>query len=360
MQKAVLIGCVAAMLVLRTVVFGAQTEPAAISIPEISAAPVLDGKLDDAVWQKAATIERLYPSESSQASLDTKIMLARDKHWLYVGVDCRNPLMPQVRQRVFQRGGPVFTDDSILLFIRPDTETKAVYEFDVSFANVQYNKRFSAAGVREDTWSAPWRSATQISADGWTGEIAVPLFALECEDLGRMQINLNRVFMEVKLDVMNAFESDQRVSYALKPNNQGSGFDQENFMAVVGFGGFKPEIPFLPQIRFTRALGYILAGDKPAYGIELSLGSGSSVGGTVELQVLEERGGSLLTVHAERFELRGGAVQAKTLSVPVEDFGERKVFVRLVESGRSANVLAESELDGKSLRVISRVFSGLS
>ncbi len=338
----------------------AQTNGAPSINAPVCAAPILDGALDDACWQAAPSVERLYPRGSGAASTDTTIRLARDQQWLYVGVECRNPRMPHVRQRVFQRGGPVFTDDSFSLYIRPDAKTKAVYEFVFSFANVQYDKRFTADGTREDAWSAPWRSATRVGKAGWTGEMAIPLFVMETEDLASMQVNLVRVFMEVKLDAMQAFESDQRVGLALRPGWQGSGFDAVNFSAVGGMGGFTPEIPFVPQIRAARATGYGQVNGKLTYGVALAVETGSPVGGAAGVRVVEDRGTGPVEVHAQTVNLEGGSVKELALNVPIEDFIERQVTVQLVESGRPANVLTESELDAQSLRVLSRAFVGLS
>ena len=70
------------------------------------------------------------------------------------------------------------------------------YQFMLNFANVTCDQRIRKAGSRTFGWTAPWRSMTKRLPDGWTAEIAIPLFALECDDLSGMQINLCPQFHE--------------------------------------------------------------------------------------------------------------------------------------------------------------------
>ncbi len=339
----------------------AAEPPAPLAIPEIPA-PVLDGLLDDAGWQQAAILDRFYAPGSDAPISNTTVRLARDRQWLYLAADCRNPRMGQVRQRVFQRDGAVFTDDSISLYVRPDPKTQALYEFALSFANVQYDKRFRADGAREDAWSAPWRSAARTDDAGWTGELAIPLFVFETDDLAGLRMNLARSLMEVKLDDMNAFESDRRVIAWSRPNVTGS-VAPGGFLETTGLGGFKPEVPFLPRIAAARATGYARDNGALQYGVEADLDTGSPVPGEAVLRVSERRGAGLEAVEAARTEplsLTGGAARVVRVAVPVTDFGDRAVTVRLVEPARPANVLAACDLDAGALQVIRRAVVGRS
>lgn len=331
-------------------------EPAAITVTPTAVAPVIDGALDDDCWKTAEKIEHFYERGSDQALTETTVWLAYDAQWLYLGVDCRNPHMTQVRQKIFKRNGPVFMDDSLMLFVRPDRENKSVYELVFSFANVQYGKRFLPDGARDDSWNGIWRSATHVREDGWSGEMAVPLCLFETENLSGMQINLVRNMIEIKLDDMGALESDQRVSHAMRANWDKFGYDLKNFVALGGMDVLKPQAPFLARIAFADLAGYVLDNGQLSYGVDLAVESGSPVAGTVELILLEERGAGFAEIHAERLNLAGMDIQGKKLSIPVEGFADRRIMARLVDGASRADILAERELDTAVLQAVKRVF----
>lgn len=162
-----------------------------LSVPEIPS-PKLDGTLDDPAWKNAAKIERLYFLDTDKPNESTTIYMGRDKAWLYFGFRRHNPNMTQVEQTVSDHDGSVFKDESVEIFLKPESAKKRYYHFGLSFANVAYEKRVLENGVRDEGWKAPWRSVTKRSTDGWTAEVAIPLFALESDDLGGMSVNLLR------------------------------------------------------------------------------------------------------------------------------------------------------------------------
>ncbi len=336
----------------------AADAPAPLAIPDTPEAPILDGVLDDACWRAAPSLERWYAQDGGEPVAHTTLRLARDGRWLYAGAECRNPRMGHVRQRVFERDGPVFTDDALSLFVRPDPATRAVYEFSVNFANVQFDKRVTADGARDEAWSAPWRSATRSDEGGWTAELAIPLVVFETDDLAGLRLQPVRSFLEVRLDEMQAFDSDRRINFGPRPGWKTAG--DAAFLETAGLGGFTPEPPFVPRIAAARALGYGRDAAGLHYGVDVDLDTGTPVPGEALLQVLEQRDAGPAVALAQPVSLAAHEARTVRLAVPATDLGERALAVRLVEPGRPANALAVCELDRRALQVFTRVLAGRS
>ena len=332
-------------------------ETAPLIIPE-APAPKLDGTLDDPAWQNALKIEQLYLETTDTPVRDTTVYMARDKKWLFLGFKCVNSNMAHVVQLVYNHDGAVQTDDSVEIFIRPEAAKKRCYHFMLNFANVRRDQRFTETGERDEGWNPPWRSMTKRLPDGWTAEMAIPLFILESDDLGGMQVNLFHSLVKVELDPYGAKKSEQMVYQMLKPDHRGSPHDFRNFVAVSGMGGFKPEIPFAPQITAAEAPGLRQKEGKYFYDVKLTLETASSVAGKAKVQVIEDLGAGEIEKLSELVDLDGK--RELVLSVPAGELRERKVRIVLVDP-TDGNMLAVRTIDDMSaLSAIKKAFVGRS
>ena len=333
----------------------ADTAPLAIPA---TAAPKMDGTLDDPAWQNALKIEQLYLINSDQPVKDTAVYLARDKKWLYLGFKCVNSNMAHVAQTAFTHEGMVGADDSVEVFIKPESVNKRYYQFKLNFAGIKAEQRTSDAGMRDEGWTPPWRSVTKRLPAGWTAEIAIPLFVLECDDLSGMQINLCRNYMNIELDKMGAKQSEIIINHALKSGNKGSFHNFNNFLPVAGLGGFKPEIPFAPRITAAEVAGLQQKDGKYFYDVNLTLETASATAGTAKILVIEDIGAGAVEKSSELVELDGK--RELVLSVPAGDLRERKVRVAIVDP-TDGNLLAGMTIENLSaLSVIKKAFVGRS
>ncbi|MEZ5319501.1 MAG: DUF5916 domain-containing protein [Vicinamibacterales bacterium] len=146
---------------------------------------VLDGRLDDAVWQRAAPVEHFVqaePADGQPASERTLVRVAWDDTTLYIAADCRD-----------SRAGEGLVND-----IREDFQSTDQDTFEViidTFADRQNGFMFltNRAGARSDrqvanegretnaSWDAVWSVRTAETAEGWTVEMAIPFRSLRFE-----------------------------------------------------------------------------------------------------------------------------------------------------------------------------------
>ena len=58
-----------------------------VTVPRFDKPPVIDGKLDDEVWQKAAVLKDFYqiqPGDNVAPSKPTEVLLGYDSKFLYI------------------------------------------------------------------------------------------------------------------------------------------------------------------------------------------------------------------------------------------------------------------------------------
>ncbi len=336
---------------------------APIAIPECGQPPRLDGVLDDPVWQTPAAVAQLYIENTDTPAPDTAVWLARDTQWLYLGFKCLNSNMAHVVQTVFKHDDlypNFYGNESVEFYIRPDAAQDLYYWFVLSADNVTFENRISAAKPNLG-WNAPWRTAVKRLPDGWTAEIAIPLYALDCDNLGGAQINIVRNRRAVELDQYGAKQGEQTVCSTLAPNTRDRPrtHDFKQFSAVAGLGGFKPEVPFAPRIAAAAAAGFREQTGEYVYDVNLTLTRYTPVAGQVRVKVVEDLGAGDVEKLSELVDM-DTRTRELVLSVPAGDLRERRVRVELVDPA-DGNLLAGMAIEDLSaLRVFKKAFAGRS
>ena len=141
----------------------------------------LDGKLDDAVWQKAALHDTFYqtqPFDKVKAKVRTEVKVAYDKAYLYVGVKSYDPNAELIREPFARRDKISADQDFLGLFIDPSGAHKS--------AQVIYlNARGAITdGVNSDTNGDDFSPdfdfdvATSRFDGGWSAEVRIPFSSL--------------------------------------------------------------------------------------------------------------------------------------------------------------------------------------
>lgn len=316
--------------------------------------PIIDGCLDDPAWRGASKVEALYLPDTALEARDTTIYLAHDDKWLFVGLDCVNSNMEHVAQMVFDRDAAVQTDDSVELFVRPAGDDKRYYHFILNFANVIHDKKVSPTGGRDLGWNPPVRSMTKRLPSGWTAEIAIPLYILECDDLSGMQINFCRNLVEINLDAYGAKQGEKRVYRVLKSEAKGSPHDFRNYLASSGLGGFKPEIPFVPSILKAGITELQDKGGVYFYGVRMLVDP--TVPGSAKVRVVEDFGAGEAVNFETLVDLE--AKRELMFEVPAGELVERTVRVVLLDP-KDGNLLASRQIeDISALAVIRQAYAG--
>jgi hypothetical protein len=164
------------------------------NLPKINEAPSLDGALSDPCWQKALKVDLVNNNTGKTPKAPTAAYTCYDDKNLYIAFLCKEPFMDKIKANVTERGGAVWNDDCVEIFIDPGLSRKNYYHFMVNSKNVQSNAKWDGPNNEERGWDGEWQSSTSLQPDGWTAEIKIPLsnFALASDVGSSWGINLCR------------------------------------------------------------------------------------------------------------------------------------------------------------------------
>lgn len=153
--------------------------------PERTAVPpVLDGALDDPCWVGALSIADFHPlGRTAQAPGEalpaTRALLTWDAQALYIAFDCREPLAPALLTKVSDHDGPVWSDDSIEVFLDPAGTRQGFVQVAVNAAGVIMDGiQTGLPGGLDRSWETGATAACKRLTDAWTVELAIPLAGL--------------------------------------------------------------------------------------------------------------------------------------------------------------------------------------
>lgn len=141
--------------------------------------PILDGRLDEAAWQKAPASDAFtekFPKDGARPLERTVIRFLYDEHALYVGIECEQTQAPVIG-RLTRRDRPIEADwVSVGLDSRDDGTT--AFEFVVNAAGVLTDGvRFDDTSYSTD-WDENWDARTASGPKGWSAELRIPLRVL--------------------------------------------------------------------------------------------------------------------------------------------------------------------------------------
>ena len=141
--------------------------PTAAAIP-VEDAIDIDGYFKESAWDNTVEFRDMSLSTGSQSPINpTSCRIVHTKNSLVFGITVYQQADPLVTVR--QHGGPVYTDDSIELFIAPEFGGKEYYQFVVNSVAARYEGRGMDGG-----WEGEWRAAARREKGRWHVEIEIP------------------------------------------------------------------------------------------------------------------------------------------------------------------------------------------
>jgi hypothetical protein len=210
MPKKLLIIILALFLLQAT---GFAQEPAVSIEPEhyicyrTTAPPEIDGKINDAEWQKvewSANFRDIEGPLKPEPRYRTRMKMLWDNQFLYIAAELVDP---HVWATLKERESVVFLDNDFEVFIDPDGDTHHYLEYEMNALNTQWDLMLLKPyrddlrqNVAIDHWNFNGiRSAVFIDGTlnnpsdtdrGWTVEIAIPMDAIsEVSATGNLPVN---------------------------------------------------------------------------------------------------------------------------------------------------------------------------
>jgi hypothetical protein len=186
--------------------------------PKAETAPVIDGKLDDAVWQQAPVVPGFSILETgATATPQTSFRVLWDDTCLYVGVHCDEPLSGQLNPVLYPEDDhAIFGNETIELFVDPNHTHDLYYQFAVDAAGSRYDSERDVP-----LWDSGAQVASVVGQGFWSTEIAVPWRVLKATpQAGKVlgfNVNRDRILggkaWHTWARVNNAFHDPERFAH---------------------------------------------------------------------------------------------------------------------------------------------------
>ena len=156
--------------------------------------PIVDGRLDDAVWRRAARITdfvQRQPVDGAPATEDTEVYVAYDSANIYLGFHAHYADPEIMRANRSDRDRAGFSDDLFIVYFDTFLDQQRAYVFSVNGHGVQGDSilggGFGGGGrggfgggapIGDRSWDALFSSGGAIVEDGFTAELAIPFKSL--------------------------------------------------------------------------------------------------------------------------------------------------------------------------------------
>lgn len=182
--------------------------------------PVIDGDINDPVWQQAKWTDDFGDIEGDlkpKPPLQTNIKMLWSDSSLYIAA---RMMEPDVWATLKNRDDIVFLDNDIEIFVNPNNSTHEYYEIECNAINTIFdlllNKPYRNKGNPISTWNTPgMRSAVKVQGTinnpsdkdkSWTMEMVIPFSALGLSNRYQQpkegttwRINFSRVEWDIKV-----------------------------------------------------------------------------------------------------------------------------------------------------------------
>lgn len=157
-----------------------KTSP--VNISRFDKAPVIDGKLDDSIWQQAAVLKDFYqmrPGDNIAPSQPTEVLIGYDAKTLYVAFRAHDEA-GKVRATVPKRD-QVFDDDTVGMYLDTFNDRRRSYIAIFNPLGVQADGIFTEDNGEDYSFDLVMESKGIVTEDGYTVEVAIPFKSLRYE-----------------------------------------------------------------------------------------------------------------------------------------------------------------------------------
>ncbi len=176
--------------------YAGNVGPRKIVATEAEKAPVIDGKLDDEIWEKCIGQTRFISGSKQPSKLETWVYTAWKGNKLYMGFRCLDKNPEKIRASAKQeldifRG----MDDAVDFVIKPPG--KHYYQFAFNIKGKKFDQKCLSMLSKDYDYAPDWIVKAAAGANGWTAEVEVDTekaFGVKIAKGSDWMINFHRFF----------------------------------------------------------------------------------------------------------------------------------------------------------------------
>jgi hypothetical protein len=166
---------------------GAQDELRTVRAIRVDHAPLLDGTLNDQLWEQAKPISDFLqrePYEGHPPTERTEVRVLYTKHAVYFGITCFDSNPKGIVATQLRRDASQHLDDYFEIVIDLSHDRRNAYVLQVNPLGTQRDALITEEQQAESDddgdpgWDGVWSSEAHISEVGWTATVAIPFSSL--------------------------------------------------------------------------------------------------------------------------------------------------------------------------------------
>ena len=160
----------------------AQTDKKELEAIRITEAPIIDGKLNEAIWEKADIAKdfvMLRPGDGDPEpeNQKTEVRILYSDQAIFIGATLYDSKPEGIMRQLSERDN-FGTSDFFAISISPNNDGQNAYEFFVSAGATQMDAQVSPSNGEDFSWSEVWFSEVSFDKEGWVVEMKIPYSAL--------------------------------------------------------------------------------------------------------------------------------------------------------------------------------------
>jgi len=152
-----------------------------VKVTQVETAPVLDGSLDDAVWQQAEVIDdfhQISPGDGTEPTEPTEVYMVYTKDALYIGARMYDTNPELIAAPTIRHGQGLGGDDRLVIILDPFNTRRVGYRFETNLNGVRHDALYQNITSFSQDWTVIWDVATDTFDEGWIAEIEIPFKTL--------------------------------------------------------------------------------------------------------------------------------------------------------------------------------------
>lgn len=158
-----------------------QVEAKSFRAVRVDAPPIVDGVLDDAIWQQAERVTDFHqstPGDHAQPSESTELYVVYTTDALYVGARMYDSEPNLIAAPTLRHGQGMPFDDRLVIILDPFNQGRAGYRFETNLNAARHDSLYTTPTRFTLDWNTIWEAATSVDGNSWVAEVEIPFKSL--------------------------------------------------------------------------------------------------------------------------------------------------------------------------------------
>jgi hypothetical protein len=159
--------------------------PKSVQAVKVDTAPVVDGYLDEPMWQLAEPItdfHQIRPGNGTPPTERTEVYLVYTEDALYIGARMYDSEPHLIAAPTIRHNQGLGSDDRLVVILDPFNTRRVGYRFETNLNGVRHDALYTSISSFTLDWTVIWDAATSVEENAWVAELEIPFKTLPFDD----------------------------------------------------------------------------------------------------------------------------------------------------------------------------------